>query len=578
MSERGLRVPIRVQAALLLVAIAAVPAVVVASRLIHINRDAVETSERHLQASVLAEIASTVRARLRAVEADARAVSQAITLIAARADAATRPQIIAARLEIPDAGVDMVVKQRGADQSDAPRSSIELRRLADERGVSFMMTGQSTASVVVPVAKSDPAGKSGYLTVRADLASLDPDLEDFAGTRFSRGAVTLLVADNARIRVAAYGDAAPAAGADISSLPVWGMVPRGASWNSRVAVVSGFEERGAPQVGGVESIEELGWAVALWRPESVAYATVHEMERQSRWVVGLALLAAVVLGLVAGDRITRPVRFIAAQAKLIGQRRWKELGPAPRRRDELGELAASVGQMAKDLEESEVEIAKEAKLRGDLSRFMSKDLVDAIVRGDHPLALGGRRAEISVLFADVVAFTPLAESRPAEDVVGLLNELFSMLSEVVFRHEGTVDKFIGDCIMAVWGAPTEQPDHARRALLAAEDMLRFLESANQVWSEKLGVEIRLAIGVNSGEAIVGNIGSDKRMEYTVVGDVVNVAARLEAVAKPNQILVAERTEALAGAGFVLHSLGPHKLTGRKTETTVFELRLDGGDA
>jgi len=205
---------------------------------------------------------------------------------------------------------------------------------------------------------------------------------------------------------------------------------------------------------------------------------------------------------------------------------------------------------------------------------MSKQLVDAIVTGEHSLSLGGKRTMVSVVFADVVGFTPLAEARQAEQIVGLLNELFSMLTEIVFRHGGTVDKFIGDCIMAVWGAPVSQEDHATRALAAAEDMMRFLETANEGWKEKYDVEIRLGIGVNSGEAIVGNIGSDKRMEYTVIGDVVNVAARLEAIAQPNQVLVSEATHALVGDAFGLRKLGDRKLTGRKTETAVYALELD----
>jgi class 3 adenylate cyclase len=125
--------------------------------------------------------------------------------------------------------------------------------------------------------------------------------------------------------------------------------------------------------------------------------------------------------------------------------------------------------------------------------------------------------------------------------------------------------------MGVWGAPVPHEDHAQLALAAAEDMMRFLETANENWKTKYDVEIRLAIGVNSGDAIVGNVGSQKRMEYTVVGDVVNVAARLEAIAAPNQILVGETTAHLAGDEFSLTLLGERKLTGRQNATRVFTL-------
>ena len=159
-------------------------------------------------------------------------------------------------------------------------------------------------------------------------------------------------------------------------------------------------------------------------------------------------------------------------------------------------------------------------------------------------------------------------------MVQLLNELFTVLTELVFRHGGTVDKFIGDCIMAVWGAPVEAADHADRALACAEDMMSFLETGRAQWRERFGVELRLAIGVNSGDAIVGNIGSDERMEYTVVGDVVNVAARLEALAAPDQVLVAEGTKALASDRFELRRLGARQLVGREKETEVYELETD----
>jgi class 3 adenylate cyclase len=318
-------------------------------------------------------------------------------------------------------------------------------------------------------------------------------------------------------------------------------------------------------------MQDIGWAVAMWRPRDQVLSEYIRVRQQIAAVAAGTLLLALIAGFIAARAVTRPVLEITAQARRIGKREWSELAPPSARADELGELGRSIVTMANDLRQGEIEALREAKLRGDLSRFMSKELVDAIVRGEHPLALGGTRMNVSVVFADVVAFTPLAESRPAEAVVAILNELFSVLSEVVFRHGGTVDKFIGDCLMAVWGAPEPHPDHAVRALSAAEDMMRFLETAAAQWRKKYGVEIRLGVGVNSGEAIVGNIGSDKRMEYTVIGDVVNVAARLEAIAAPNQVLVSAATKEMVGDAFSMRLLGERALSGRKQTTQVYEL-------
>ena len=203
MSE--LRVSIRIKAAALLVLIAALPAAAVASRLTGINRGAVETSERHLQASVLAEVAASVVARVRAVEDDARVVATALALAAARPDAgvsaedavrsvvATRTTIDAIRFEVPSARVDLVVKKQGAESGEAPRSTAESRQIADQRGVSFAMSGPRTGTVVVPIAKSDPKAPSGYVTARADLGAVADQLRDLAETRFTGGGVTFLV-------------------------------------------------------------------------------------------------------------------------------------------------------------------------------------------------------------------------------------------------------------------------------------------------------------------------------------------------------------------------------------------------
>jgi class 3 adenylate cyclase len=475
------------------------------------------------------------------------------------------------RFEVPEANVATVLRVGGATPDDAPASTPALRREADERRVAIALDGPGRATLVVPIQRRDGAqGARGYVTTSVDLAPLGEDLARLAAARFD-GQARLVVVDADLRALAAFGLPDAASGADASRLPVWSALPPGARPREHLGVVVEHEEGGERMVGAVESVPRFGWTVALWRPEAVAYEALGRLERLAAAVAGGALALALAAALLASRAVTTPVLRLAEQAKLIGRRRFRDLALPKARADELGDLARSMDEMAQDLEKVEAEIAREARLRGDLGRFLSKDLVESIVRGEHPLALGGRRQAVSVLFADVVAFTPLAEERPAEEVVALLNELFSVLSEVVFRHGGTVDKFIGDCLMAVWGAPVPAADHAERALAAAEDMMRFLETAAVEWRERYGTHVRLGVGVNSGEAIVGNIGSDKRMEYTVIGDVVNVAARLEALAQPNQVLVGGATYELAKDAYAMRLLGERKLTGRSRETKVYEL-------
>jgi class 3 adenylate cyclase len=167
----------------------------------------------------------------------------------------------------------------------------------------------------------------------------------------------------------------------------------------------------------------------------------------------------------------------------------------------------------------------------------------------------------------------LAESLPPEKVVGILNQLFTILTEIIFRHGGTVDKFIGDSVMAMWGAPDAQEDHAERAVEAAEDMLRWLEVGNATWEMEHGVKLQLAIGISSGEAVVGNLGSRDRMEYTAIGHIVNIAARLEGIAKPNQILLSRETRDRLSEDFEIRPCGTQSFPGSARTVELYEVSL-----
>jgi class 3 adenylate cyclase len=183
----------------------------------------------------------------------------------------------------------------------------------------------------------------------------------------------------------------------------------------------------------------------------------------------------------------------------------------------------------------------------------------------------GERRQVTVVFADISGFTALSERLDAEDVAGLVNDCLKELALAVYQYEGMVDKFIGDCIMAVFGAPIALEDDAEHALRATIAMRENLQKFNRRWIEKLGQPLDLHIGVNTGMVIAGNIGNDLRMSYTVMGDTVNVASRLEGAAKAGQVFVSRNTYRLTRGAFTFQEMDPIKVKGKREPLTVYEL-------
>jgi adenylate cyclase len=189
--------------------------------------------------------------------------------------------------------------------------------------------------------------------------------------------------------------------------------------------------------------------------------------------------------------------------------------------------------------EAEIRRREEA-LRQTFRRYVSPRVADKILADsqlrDTLLAAADTRAHAVVVFADLRGFTSIAEQLEPHSVVPLLNEYFSLLTEITFRHEGTVFHMAGDCLMLGFGVPLEQPDSAQRAVRAAREMLsRFAELAHS-WKERYGIEAGLGIGINEGDVVAGNVGSSAYMSYTIIGDAVNVAARLCQRARAGEML------------------------------------------
>jgi adenylate cyclase len=216
-------------------------------------------------------------------------------------------------------------------------------------------------------------------------------------------------------------------------------------------------------------------------------------------------------------------------------------------------------------------VLEETRRRERLQRYHSPAVIDRILgdTGEANVPLPVQDREVSVLFVDIVGFTAMSENIGPSDVARVLNRFFARMADVIFEADGTLDKFIGDAILAIFGAPLDQPDHAVRAVQVARGMRTALEQLNQEQPER-PLEVRIAI--NSGLATAGDIGSPKRREYTVLGDVVNTCARMQAsICQPGQIVVSRATnDQLAGA-IATRSIGSFQLRGKHATVEVYEV-------
>ena len=210
----------------------------------------------------------------------------------------------------------------------------------------------------------------------------------------------------------------------------------------------------------------------------------------------------------------------------------KKSGKLFRREDiDLMTTLATRGAVAMENANLVEQMKQEEEVRSNLARYLSPQIVERVVRNDMQVNLGGQRKEVSVLFSDIRGFTTISETWPPDQLVTILNEYMTEMVAVVFENKGSIDKFVGDAIVAVFGSLVEVENHARHAVNAALGMQRRLVDLNIEWQKQYGVELGIGIGINTGEVFLGNIGSPDRMEFTVIGDAVNLAARLEGLTK-----------------------------------------------
>ncbi len=239
--------------------------------------------------------------------------------------------------------------------------------------------------------------------------------------------------------------------------------------------------------------------------------------------------------------------------------------------DDLELISAVAAQTAIAVENARAHerLAREEVARANYSRFLPEYVVKQMLDNPDSFKLGGVNQTITVLFADIRGFTRISEHAPPERIVGLLNRYFSAMTDIIFAHGGTLDKYLGDGLMALFGAPTTTPEDASNALNAAVAMQRRILGINQELRGEGLAEIGVGIGLHTGEVTVGYIGSERRSEYTAIGDAVNTAARLESNARGGEILISEATSKAAGSRYKLEAREPIMVKNREQPVRLF---------
>ena len=241
--------------------------------------------------------------------------------------------------------------------------------------------------------------------------------------------------------------------------------------------------------------------------------------------------------------------------------------------EDLEFVIAFSGIAAVALENSQFaeRIRKEMLARSNFERYFTPQLAQRIASSEGATRLGGDKRTIAVLFSDIRGFTALSEHMRPDDMATLLTEYFTEMVDSVFRNDGTLDKFIGDAVMAQWGAPIGTAEDADKAMTAAIEMMKELDKLNLKWKSEGRPELQIGIGLNYGEAFAGNIGSERRLEFTVIGDTVNTASRLCSAAGPGEILISEEMKRALAHKPTLAECPPMELKGKSQPVPVYRV-------
>ena len=310
-------------------------------------------------------------------------------------------------------------------------------------------------------------------------------------------------------------------------------------------------------------------AVITEQSERDAYLVITRMLRTLFTIVAIVLSIAVITAIYFALRISRPVEEMAAAAQKVREGDLDVWINPPGSSDEISLLATRMNDMISGLRERD-------RIRNTFGQYLSSDVVNAILESPTGASLGGEKRELTILMSDLRGFTSIGERMAAEDVVAIINIYLGLMTEIILKYEGTIDEFIGDAIFVIFGAPVISEDHAQRAVACAIEMQEAMAEVNQRCRAANYPEVHQGIGINTGDIVVGNIGSEKRMKYGCVGRNVNLTARVESYTVGGQIFISESTRNSCGDILRIDDRMKVSPKGVREPITIYEVGAIGG--
>lgn len=360
-----------------------------------------------------------------------------------------------------------------------------------------------------------------------------------------------------------HSDAATAeAGENLSSLGIVQEMLKGKFNNGQTRYVD--PQTGQGKLAAFRVVGFGGLGVVAEVPEAKASEAAWWIFSRAVFIAIIVACAAVLVGNLFSDTISSPIYDLVRAAARISKGDFR-IDLKPRTRDEIGYLSRAFNDMAKGLEERD-------RVKERMSKFHNPEVAEKLLSGE--VSLGGERKLATILFCDIRNFTKMSEPLPPAKVVDMLNEYMSRMVPLITEHGGIVDKYMGDAIMAVWGVPIRRADDAERAIEACLAMRDELGRLNAERKKRGEPELFIGMGLNSGLVIEGNIGSSDRMEFTVIGDAVNLASRVESTTKAygTDLLITKSVFDAAGDKYVCEQVESVKVKGKTGPVEVFKVR------